>query len=285
MKLFDISPRRNLAVMELVTHLKWSLYRVRSQDAAPIFVYSNGKAGTSTITSTLAGSGNRPVIQVHTLSPRRIEENLSWHHEHGRPIPSALLNARYWFTKFNDPQIRGITIISSVRDPVATNVSSFFQNIDAWYDDIQRLNSDIHERFDDVATRFYNDFPHDIALNWFDTELKSSTELNVYSKPFTGGSIQTSCNDRFRLAVLRLEDFDEPSIQASIADFLHYPHIQWSTVNRSDDKVYFRAYEDFKRLFRPTEDYLQRMYNSKFARHFYSESEIENFISKWRKEG
>jgi len=53
-------------------------------------------------------------------------------------------------------------------------------------------------------------------------------------------------------------------------------------LNTSDDYWYKPVYYKFKKMFIPNEEHLQKLYGSKFMKHFYTDKEIENFYKKWR---
>ena len=49
----------------------------------------------------------------------------------------------------------------------------------------------------------------------------------------------------------------------------------------SANKAYARAYEEFTSRIRFDESFLETMYGSRFARHFYSDAERDAFRSRW----
>jgi hypothetical protein len=51
--------------------------------------------------------------------------------------------------------------------------------------------------------------------------------------------------------------------------------------NTGDSKEYAQLYKQFLKFIKLGDDYLDRMYNSKYAQHFYETSEIEAFQQKW----
>ena len=54
------------------------------------------------------------------------------------------------------------------------------------------------------------------------------------------------------------------------------------SANRAAEKPYPRHYKEFKDWLVLPAEYLDHMYGSKFAQHFYSPSELERFWQKWR---
>ena len=51
--------------------------------------------------------------------------------------------------------------------------------------------------------------------------------------------------------------------------------------NVAKDKIYKNAYQKFKESIVFLDEYLEKIYNHKYTRHFYNRVEIENSIKRW----
>lgn len=93
------------------------------------------------------------------------------------------------------------------------------------------------------------------------------------------------CNDNFELLVMRLEDLTRCGERA-IGEFLGLGSFVLRSANVGDEKRHAAVYRQFKESIVLPQWYTDRMYDSRFARHFYSEQEIGGFRRKWsRMEG
>jgi len=69
---------------------------------------------------------------------------------------------------------RRLNIITAIRDPVAYNVSGYFQSIQFFHPDINyRLSLGKKIPFEELKKRFISKFDHEYILKWFDHELLS----------------------------------------------------------------------------------------------------------------
>jgi hypothetical protein len=135
----------------------------------------------------------------------------------------------------------------------------------------------------DITRRYLERFPHTDPLTWFDDEMRRTFGIDVFS---TG---DLRCRDErvfvyrrgsLELLVLRTEDIDDVAQQA-LQQFLEIDDFELKHSNVADDKEYSRVYRDFRDHVKLPEEYLARMYESKYAKQFYSPQEIERFYARW----
>ena len=136
----------------------------------------------------------------------------------------------------------------------------------------------------DLTDYYLRDFhEHDRPLNWFDDEMKTVFEIDVFSPDnlchrdhntfvYKRGNVD--------LIVLRLEDI-ETTVPQALRAFLSLDDFSLTKANLARDKDYGRAYREFRKGLQLPAEYLTRMYQSKFARFFYSASEIDRFRKYW----
>jgi hypothetical protein len=117
--------------------------------------------------------------------------------------------------------------------------------------------------------------------DWYDTQMKPVFDIDVYAQPFPhhqGHEIYHGKNNS-RLLVLRLEDLNRVG-QKVLGDFLDLEQFELVQANVSEQKGYADLYREFKKLPLPA-SYLEKMYSSTYARHFYTDEEIHSFYQKW----
>lgn len=175
-----------------------------------------------------------------------------------------------------------VKIISLVRDPIARNVSTFFfafpQFVPDWKEKeaqnllpANTLNTIFESKRQFIQT----------AFNWFDEQIKDTLELDVYAAPFdTARGWQVYKKGQVELLLLRMEDLHRTG-EDTLRKFLHLPHLKMVKVNTGEEREAYELYRRF--LTHPiSQEYLEMTYATKLARHFYTETEIEQFIQRWR---
>ena len=267
------------------------LRRENSRGESPILIYQMGKVGSSSILDSLKGMKlDRPIFHVHHLNPSNIHR--------GERILQDTYGSRYSVNRFclyegrfvkkhllqhTDTRLK---IISLVRDPVARNLSSFFHNLDIFIPDCVPLYRDGQIGVPDI-TRHYLEkfFEHTYPLSWFDDEMKFIFGIDVFSADdLRHREERVSVYQRglVELLVLRTEDIDDVA-QHALQQFLKIDDFQLKHANVAADKGYSRVYRDFRNHVKLPEEYLTRMYESKYAKHFYSQHEIQQFYAYWKR--
>lgn len=164
-------------------------------------------------------------------------------------------------------------IVHLVRDPVARNLSHF------WICDFHCNVKPDRPKLDTFRWRFLTELDHYFGINFIGTEIEPFWGIEIptlrgFSPPYT------VYGDR--LAVVRYEDFD---CRADlIRDFLgveekhEAPRMQCS--GKSGEA------EDYKLILeniRLPESYVDRLYNTRYMRTFYSRSEAKVLKDRWTK--
>jgi hypothetical protein len=245
----------------------------------PIVVWQMGKVGSSSILYSLHNSRlNSAVFRVHVLSDdliargeliKKSAKQGTMAHLNNVALREQLLSGnRRW------------KIISVVREPVGRNISAFFQNLDLYTPDIA---PDDISQVQVLQNTFFNDFDHERPLIWFDYELKSLLGIDVYSKPFlTEQGYAEYFTELYDLLILRMEDLNTIGTQA-LKRFLNMPEFELVQANIGSEKNYANVYAKLRGQIDIPRAYLERMYESKYARHFYSASEIDQLYARWSK--
>jgi len=212
-----------------------------------VVVHSMGRVGSQSVKTALELGGNPNVLHVHHLMD--VDGVYEKDEEH-----RAAVDGKAW------------GVVSVVRDPVARNLS-------AWW--LNHRPADL----DDPAAmleHFIEEYPHQIPLQWFDWEIKGYWGIDIYAPPSSPHHPRQSYGDQ-QLMILRLEDFGRTWTQEMLSIFYNQPlPIPMPKVGKSGD--------DYKRFLGTVAlpaEYGNKMYSSKYARHFYSDIELEYFRWKW----
>jgi len=266
--------------------------RAHKRDRDTLVIYQMGKVGSSSIKKSIHNASlDMNVYHVHALTHQRISELEQVYKNaskvHGRAVVHSHLAESKYLRSLLDKGTEGRRwkLITMVRDPVARNFSSFFQSFDQFFPEIaKKYQSGSVKMEDDVdflAELFIKKFDHDMPLRWFDAYLKTVFDIDVYAHNFPEANGYSTYNGpRADMLLLRLEDMDEYAAPA-LGNFLDLKEPALQDDNRAEGKSYQSAYRDFKSAIVLPDTYIDKMYESKFARHFYSSAELEAFKSKW----
>jgi hypothetical protein len=254
----------------------------------PILVYQMGKVGSSSIVRSLnALTIDQPVYQVHFLNTRNInraQEKLRSIYGRRHSVNRwALYESRFVVKHLIRDSGRALKVISLVRDPVARNLSSFFQNINIFIPDCETLYKSGRIGVQEITEQYFETFhEHDLPLTWFDEEMKNVFGIDIYStEPVSSAERVYMCrNAEVEVLVMRMEDINDVAENA-VRRFLQLDEFQLEQANVGSKKTYAQVYADFRKQVKLPESYLSKMYDSKFARHFYSSEEIESFRRRW----
>jgi hypothetical protein len=280
-------------------YFSWHRYRsfLQNVDQArePLIVHQMGKVGSSTVVATLEQYAERyQVFQTHLFGNKywrravALQRKASRDHRHLR-LDDHLLASRYLAKQLARPKAGAPwTVITMVRDPVARNISEFFQSFDVYFSEEaareggDALNQMETERLRRSFLEGFGRFRHERARTWFQTHLEPFFGVDIYDTPFDkdrGYSIleSKSC----RLLVLRTEDLNRV-LESALEEFLGVAVTKQVERNISSAKPYSAAYRAFKQGLRLPDAYIDRIYDSNYVRHFYTPDEIEAFKSRWR---
>lgn len=251
--------------------------------ANPILIYQMGKVGSSTIYQSLIRARiNAPLFHLHLLNNLdAIEEFILKTRQNPAQTLKEINKGRELRNRFLSGEFANLNIITLVRDPVARNVSAFFQNIYEVIPDFD-ANSEVDEAaIDRLKKSFLNDYDHNAPLEWFDTQLRDVFDFDVFSREFSKTSGYSIYEEsRFKLLILRLENLDM-CVRPAMKEFLGLKAFQILDSNISQQKRVGNTYKKFINNLILPDAYLDKMYNSKFARHFYTPEEIMLFRKRW----
>ena len=168
-----------------------------------------------------------------------------------------------------------------MRDPVATNVSGLFHNHLWWPAALKAQCAESSPGCLDALGRYFlHSYPHDVPDKWFDMEVRALYGVDVYAQPFDpqrGYAVYHS--DTADVLLLKLEMLSQAA--PAVRDFLGLSAFELVESNTAEDKSYADLYKAFRRQMHLPQGYLDGVYDSRFARHFYSPAELDAFRRKW----
>lgn len=241
-------------------------------DMDAVILYQMGKVGSSSLEYSLEKEGV-PVLHMHRIFWGSYETPFSGIH-----IPLSALQKvrqrviyRYYMMRKN------ARIITLYRDPLARNLSSFFENLTHYFskEECERLNFDMLERkFNSLNVM------RATPISWFDQEFGRKTKIDIFAHPFdqeAGFSVIRS--KKTEVFVCTLEKLND--VIDEIASFLNIPEFKLQNQNVGGEKWYSALYAEFKARYKPSSSMLDDLYESKAAKHFYSQKQLDIFRAKW----
>lgn len=265
--------------------------RSHKSNRETIIIYQMGKVGSSTIKHSLSELDlDINLYHVHSLTHKHIDRLKATYRHASRVrgdvvVHDHLVKSMY-LRKLMDRNVEHRwKVITLIRDPIARNISTFFQSLDItfpeWVKEHNNGQEYLLDHIDEMITLFLKEAKHEMPLNWFDAYLKPAFGIDVYDKNFPvskGYEIYT--NNKVELLLMRLEDLDSCA-GAAFKKFLGIEDFVLKKANISSEKTYSEAYARFKKSIKLPESYIDEMYSSRFVRHFYAQSEIDQFRAEW----
>lgn len=248
-----------------------------------------GRVGSKTIEYSLKAIGLSP-YHVHTLSDKGLsyyKDMLSKSEEDGRQFKKYLnkLNEiKYLRTQIMQRNGKW-KVITLTRDPVARNISFFFyyifnrQTKTIFTLDFENLEELLSLFLKSPSLDGFN--THETPLLWFDVEMKAVLGIDVYRTkfPFNKG-YEIYKGERADVLLIRLEDLGR-CYQQAFREFLGIENFSLINKNIASTGLYSSIYEQFSKTIVLPKDYIDKMYKSKYAQHFYTKEEIDFFRQKW----
>jgi len=271
----------------------------------PILVYQMGRVGSSSIRNSLfraRAKQTRLVLMSHEFYPvrRRRIETLAIDSGDRGAVEREIVHAKQAYKRLTARQKAGLLfreklysemiykniiakrqpakVITLVREPVANNVSMFFQ-VFGEYADPGRGVADYAT--EELIQIFLDRYIHTRPLTWLDAELKTTLGIDVYSCPFP---IEKGClamrQGHVELLVMKCE-LPDSAKERAIAEFVGLDNLTLVRSNVTGNKGYSRQYDEFRQSIRLPKSYLDRMYGSKYAMWFYGAPEREQLWKQW----
>lgn len=237
---------------------------------APV-VYTMGKVASSSVSDAIIAAG-LPCYDIHSLNPEYLQRTArSWLERGEYPPPHICVSMAH-----RDRLLvkrKKCLYISLVRDPIARNLSAFFQNLH-----LEPMHIRTEENPQKLFDHFVNNYGHSVPMTWFEREFETQLSIDIFSKPFDREKkfvrlpgkhvvlFRVDCPDDVKGRVLTQELGRKITIRRQ---------------NDSANKDYFEKYGAIKDFAKFPESFLSRIYDSKFAQHFWTYDERQAFKAKW----
>lgn len=225
------------------------------------FLYQMGKVGAQSINHALYDKGIN-ILRAHWLSGDFPEA------EFPTAKPKILEGIR-------SGKIYPLDIISSVREPMARNLSAFVFNL-------IRYGSSGRQKTPEQLKKMFMD-RYDITYpdKWFSKELCRTFDFNIYDLKFDHSlGYSTYKVGKHNLLIVRLEDANRV-LPKAIEEFLGISGVAMPHRNKLSSRAYVGYKYKKLKTFKFSENFLDKVYNLEYVKHFYTENEIKKFKNSW----
>lgn len=196
--------------------------------------------------------------------------------ENGHEVFDRNIKLAERFYKRLEERKWNIRIITLVRDPVAREISGLFQTWQHIFD-----RPDVTDITLDEALGYLRKEEFGYSENWFNTDFKEFTGLNLFESTFDkdkGYTIYRS--NRGPVICLQMERLDEVYNEA-MNQFMGNGSYRLERTNITADRSSGAFNVEVKKAFKLDKEKADKVYNSTFTQFFYNKSEIDLFRAKW----
>jgi len=260
-----------------------ALWRMRRTEP-PLVVFTMGKTGSTAIARAIHDATGDPVFQVFRLEPEGLEQAEQRYRaaQPRAPYPGA---RHLWESAYllRQPPRAGApwTVVTAVREPVAQAVSAFFHGRGRrshFQGDPTGPEPSAEQLVDELVAGRWARPP----LRWFDREFAPALGVDVYDHSFDP-AVGSAVVETPAVRVLLLRQENLAAAPAALARFLGRPApVAIPPRNEASTKGYGPRYAEFVAAARMPDRLLDQAYDSRYARHFYADSELEGFRRRWR---
>lgn len=249
-----------------------------------------GKVGSATVRETLIKAKlPNPIYHIHFLSHDGIKNAENYFLSLKTPLKSNHLKRSKMLRKIIEANSNiQWKIITLVREPIARDISDLFQTIDRYFPDlVENGKVKTNEAMDLLLKRFAN-YDQDInyTCTWFAEELNTVFNIDVFAYPFNKHKGYTILSEggNCEILILRLEDLST-NLEKALSEFLNLRHpLNMLKSNVGDEKQYADAYRNILENFRIPKAVCEKIYSTKYATHFYSDTMRCELTMKWSRE-
>lgn len=269
----------------------------------PLLIYQMGKVGSKSVLESLrALYMGMPIFHIHFLT----DDLMDFYEEKRRKFFRTQRQnelSRIWMYQYLSKMIRRQLehrqwkVVTLVRDPIARNVSSFFETLlveQEQSDGLYKISADIRSAYSfeivvniadisELIRLFIEKFDHETPLVFFDQQIKSMLGVDVFAYAFPKSKGYMIIKEKqVELLLIRLESLTDCA-EAAFREFMSIDGFVAKNTNVGNEKIYAPLYKKFKSTIILPDTYINNMYSSKFMRHFYSDEEIKEFKAKWER--
>lgn len=244
----------------------------------PILVFTMAKVGSLSVYFSLKKwMSKNTIFHIHSLNEEEVKKGIQLCFKNniypGSKSPIFLINRKV----INKG--KPFKIICLFRDPLERNISAFF---DAFKLHTGEIPKDYKGEMNGFLALYYKKLNHMYPINWFEKQFFEATGINIYDYSF---------NKEKGYQIVKIESIEVLIVNSNVADskkedlirdFCELKYFKLKNRNVSTSKEYADYYKEFKEKARFSKEYLNKLYGSNYAKHFFTDKHIENQKEKWK---
>lgn len=278
---------RRLAGRSYYVAKRYALAQMKRRDR-PVVVFSMGKTGSTAIARAVQDATGDRVFQIFRLEAERLAQAERRYRVNNRdakrrgrdpgslPFRGALhLWESEYLLRHPPTPAAPWTVITTVREPISQAVSAFFHG--GGRRGVLHDGSTVETLTEALVQERWIRAP----LRWFDREFAPALGIDVFGHPFDTDRAHSVIETPWaRVLLLRQENLDAaPGALAAMLG-LAQP-VPVPARNEATEKPYAATYRDFLVTACLPASLLDQAYGSRYARHFYADTELTRFRRRW----
>lgn len=233
-------------------------------------VYTMGKVGSSSVSAGLRAAG-LACHHIHSLRHDTLLRQTRTALAQNRFPPRHTCLSMAWREQILDRE--RCRYISLVRDPMARTLSAFFENLFRRTDGLTAASPP-----EALFEAYCAEAHHEHWLDWFGFEFRDQLGIDVFARPFDRAARMVELPESHTV-IFRI-DCPETRIAEVLSRTFGRPVAPIPT-NIGSQKDYAAAYAAVRQMARFPRDLTDRIYDSAFVRHFWTEAEREEMRARW----
>ena len=278
---------RRLAGRNYYIAKRYALGQMKRREP-PIVVFSMGKTGSTAIARAVQEATGDRVFQIFRLEAERLAQAERRYRVNNReakrqgrdpgtlPFRGALhLWESEYLLRHPPTPAAPWTVITTVREPISQAVSAFFHG--GGRRGVLHDGSTVEMLTEALVQERWIRAP----VRWFDREFAPALGIDVFEHPFDVARGHSAIETQSaRVLVLRQENLDAASDELAAFLGLAQP-VPVPARNEATQKAYAATYRDFLATARLPASLIDQAYGSRYAQHFYADTELERFRRRW----
>jgi len=243
----------------------------------PILIFTMAKVGSLSVYFSLKKwTKNQAIFHIHSLDEKEVKKGIELCFKN--KIYPGSKSSVFSINKKIISKGKPYKIISLFRDPLERNISAFFDVFELY---TGKKPTNFNGDFKTLKRLYHEKLTHVYPLNWFEKQFFEGTKINVYDECFDKEK-GFQIIDKNNVEVLLINsNMDNNQKEYLIAVFCNLKNFKLENRNISSEKEYAEYYKEFKKKMSFSTAYLNQLYGSKYAQHFFTEEYIKNQIKKW----
>lgn len=227
---------------------------------ATLHIFQPGKVGSHAISAAIDGKYPGGALHLH------------WPTDLALYFPWSTLAYPAIINRLRPQRLR---VISAARDVVSYVLSGAFQYLST-------VPAEGGKGLNAESVRTYLDasFEHNCRVleNWFDHQFYCGMDIYAHGFDHERGFVRVS-NEVIELFIYRVESLS--GLDVELGGFLGINEFQLQRINDAASKVYWKDYCDLFDHYVVPCSLLERLYSSRYMRHFFSGEERERQMERW----